>query len=84
LPETGHGKILKHEGIILSRKKNSLRYLFELITVFLWVTAAFLLDRWAENNRPRKEETQYISSTYEENEEDRAYLENVLDFYQKK
>jgi len=68
----------------MSRKKNSLKYLFELITVFLGVTAAFMLDRWAENNRARKEEAQYISSIYEENEEDRAYLKNMLDFYQKK
>ena len=61
------------------KKRNSFwKYFFELLVVFLGVTAAFMLDQWAENRAESKRERQYLENIYNELEQDLEELQIVL------
>ena len=68
----------------MKKNTNFVQYFFELMVVFVGITAAFMLDQWAENQRNRKTEKQYFQSLYEEVKKDSADLAQVVDFYRQK
>jgi hypothetical protein len=65
-------------------KKDSIKYLFELLVVFLGVTSAFMLERWAEYSSARKEEQHYLTNIYEEVQEDDTNLRKLIEYYRLK
>ena len=63
-----------------SKTSSAWKYFFELIVVFLGVTAAFMLDQWGESRNERKKENKYLSNIMNELEMDSRKLRIVLDF----
>ncbi len=65
-------------------KKDSIKYFFELVVVFLGVTSAFMLTQWSENRRARKAERKYLENIYKELEEDDKDLKRNIELTKKK
>jgi len=65
-------------------KKDIIKLIIELFVVFLGVTAAFLLNNWAEERRARETETIYLKSLHHELIEDIERIDTLISYYENK
>lgn len=68
----------------MKNKKEYFKYLFELLVVFIGVTAAFMSDRLAEEKRDKKQESYYMVNLYGEIQANEIGLNKLLVFYKEK
>lgn len=68
----------------MKKKIEFSKYLYELLVVFIGVTAAFLLSNWAESRKNVNLESIYINHLVEEFNSNKALLERIVEYNREK